>query len=135
MELKNALVAGASGIIGRSLVEHLSALEDWKVIGLSRREPDFKSNAEFIAVDLLDHADCEQKLGGLSGITHIFYAGYVPAANPTEEVAPNKAMLVNVVEAVESASPSLQHVTLVTGGKFYGLHLGPTKTPAKETDP
>lgn len=43
-------------------------------------------------------------------------------------------MLVNVVEAVESASSSLQHVTLVTGGKFYGLHLGPAKTPAKETD-
>lgn len=52
MERKNALVAGASGIIGRSLVEHLSALEDWRVTGLSRRQPDFKSNAEFIAVDL-----------------------------------------------------------------------------------
>ncbi|MDY0882139.1 NAD-dependent epimerase/dehydratase family protein [Dongia soli] len=34
---KVALVAGAQGVIGRNLIEHLKTLEHWDVIGLSRR--------------------------------------------------------------------------------------------------
>jgi nucleoside-diphosphate-sugar epimerase len=44
-------------------------------------------------------------------------------------------MLANTVEVVERSSESLRKVLLVEGAKFYGAHLGPYKTPAKETDP
>ena len=132
---KIALVPGASGIIGRTLIEHLSGLDDWHIVGLSRRKPESNMRAKFIEVDLIERADCEQKLGGLNDITHIFYAAYQPRPTLAKEVAPNKTMLVNVVEVVEAASPGLQHVNLITGGKFYGAHLGPFKTPAKESDP
>ena len=44
-------------------------------------------------------------------------------------------MLTNVVEAVEQLSPSLQHVSLIEGTKWYAPHLGPSKTPYKEDDP
>jgi nucleoside-diphosphate-sugar epimerase len=135
MERKNALIPGASGIIGRTLIEYLSNLDDWNIVGLSRRSPESKTEAKFIEVDLLDRADCEQKLGSLNDITHIFYAAYQPRPTFAEEVEPNKMMLVNVVETVEVASPSLQHVNLITGGKYYGAHLGSFKTPAKESDP
>ncbi|WP_211230292.1 NAD-dependent epimerase/dehydratase family protein [Inquilinus limosus] len=37
MDRKVALVVGAQGVIGRNLVQHLATLEDWNVIGLSRR--------------------------------------------------------------------------------------------------
>lgn len=134
MERKNALVPGASGIIGRTLIEYLSSLDDWNIIGLSRHQPDYDSRAKFIEVNLLDRADCEQKLSGLNDITHIFYAAYQPRPTIAEEVAPNKTMLVNVVEVVETASRDLQHVNLITGGKYYGAHLGAFKTPAKESD-
>ena len=29
----------------------------------------------------------------------------------------------------------VQHVTLCKGGKYYGVHIGSFKTPAKESDP
>jgi len=37
--MKKALVAGALGVTGRTLVNHLTSLGDWEVIGLSRRSP------------------------------------------------------------------------------------------------
>lgn len=34
---KVALVVGAQGVIGRNLVDHLATLDDWEIVGLSRR--------------------------------------------------------------------------------------------------
>jgi len=43
-------------------------------------------------------------------------------------------MLVNVVTAIEKVATGLQHVSLMQGYKVYGAHLGPFKTPARESD-
>jgi len=39
-----------------------------------------------------------------------------------------------VVEAVEPVANGLRHISLMQGYKVYGAHLGPFKTPARETD-
>ena len=44
------------------------------------------------------------------------------------------AMLVNTLEAIEPVATTLQHISLMQGYKVYGGHLGPFKTPARETD-
>lgn len=44
-------------------------------------------------------------------------------------------MLRNLMEVLEPAASGLQHVSLMQGTKAYGAHLGPYKTPARETDP
>ncbi|MGI4823030.1 MAG: SDR family oxidoreductase [Janthinobacterium lividum] len=132
--LKVALVVGAQGIIGRNLVDYLATLTDWEVIGLSRRGGDASGRVRHLAVDLLDPADCRVKLSGLSQITHLFYAAYQDRPTWAELVPPNLAMLVHVVEAVEPVATSLQHISLMQGYKVYGAHLGPFKTPARETD-
>ena len=44
-------------------------------------------------------------------------------------------MLVNSVTAIDRASSGLERVVLVTGNKYYGAHLGPFRTPAREDDP
>lgn len=126
---KTALVAGANGVIGRALVDHLATLEDWDVIGLSRR------GGHHLAVDLLDAEDTRRKLAGLGDVTHVFYAAYQDRPTWAELVPPNLAMLVNVVDAIEPVASGLRHVSLMQGYKVYGAHLGPFKTPARETDP
>lgn len=131
---KVALVVGAQGVIGRNLVDHLATLQDWQVIGLSRRGGEAEGRVRYIAVDLLDRDDTRSKLGDLAGVTHIFYAAFQDRPSWAELVAPNLAMLVNAVEAVETAAPGLRHVSLMQGYKVYGGHLGPFKTPARETD-
>ena len=132
---KVALVVGAQGVIGRNLVEHLHALGDWEVIGLSRRGGEATSRVRHVSVDLLDRDDCAKKLGELTEVTHVFYTAYQDRPTWAELVPPNLAMLVNVVDAIEPVAPRLTHISLMQGYKVYGAHLGPFKTPARESDP
>ena len=132
---RKALVVGAQGVIGRNLVAHLEQQEGWEIVGVSRRPGRTAGAVSHIAVDLLDPADVEASLGRLTDVTHVFYAAYQDRPSWGELVEPNLAMLVNVVSVVERASPRLQHVSLMQGYKVYGAHLGPFKTPARETDP
>lgn len=132
--MKHALVVGGLGVAGAGIVHALSDKPDWKVTILSRRKPEGAS-VPCVSVDLLDKADAEAKLSDLSDVSHVFYTAYQERPTFAEEVAPNLAMLVNVVEAVERASTVLEHVSLMQGTKAYGTHLGPYPTPARESDP
>src|SRR6516164_8100047 len=69
------------------------------------------------------------------GVTHVFFSAYTERPTWAEMVAPNQTMLVNLMDAIETASPDLAHINLMHGTKWYGNHLGPFKTPAKEDDP
>ena len=138
-EHKQAVVVGALGVIGRYIVERLLSQDGWSVIGLSRRTADAAPRYRHIAVDLLDGKDVAAKLAGLSEATHVFYAAFQgapgAAAGYASNIAPNRDMLVNAVTAIDRASPALARVVLVTGTKYYGSHLGPFRTPAREGDP
>lgn len=131
---KVALVVGAQGVIGRNLVDYLLAEGSWDIIGLARRGGETGQRIRYIQVDLLNPDDCRRKLGGLHEVTHIFYTAYQDRPGWAELVPPNLAMLVNVVEAVEPVAAGLRHISLMQGYKVYGAHLGPFKTPARETD-
>src|SRR5450830_759806 len=131
---KVALVVGAQGVIGSKLIDHLRDLPDWNIIGLSRRDGASDERVQHIAVDLLDQDDARAKLAGLKQVTHIFHAAYQHRPSWAELVAHNLAMLVNTLESVEAVADNLQHVSLMQGYKVYGGHLGPFKTPARESD-
>lgn len=130
---KVALVAGASGIVGRQLVKTLLRNE-WEVIGLSHHAVSHPESIPMVNVNLLDAQHSAQMLQPLGGITHIFYSAWVNAASWTEMVEPNVSMLRNLVSNVEKSAP-LRTVSLMQGYKVYGAHLGPFKTPARESDP
>ncbi|MEO1193701.1 MAG: SDR family oxidoreductase [Pseudomonadota bacterium] len=134
--MKTALIAGATGVVGRNLMAELLTLPDWQVIALSRRKPDLEGDYRHLAVDLSDPADSRAKLGDLSDVTHAFFAAYVevPGGWPAL-VAPNLALFRNFLDGLQPAAKDLQHVNLMEGTKWYGSHLGPFKTPAKEDDP
>lgn len=134
MERKTALVVGARGVIGGNLIAHLETL-DWDIIGLSRRGGEDHGPVRHRAVDLLDRDATARGLRHLTNVTHVFYAAYQDRPSWTELVAPNLAMLTNVVDAVEPVAPHLEHISLMQGYKVYGAHLGPFATPAKESDP
>lgn len=136
MNSKNiVLIAGVHGISGRAAAIEWTKVPDTKVYGLSRRQAELPEGVEGITVDLLDREDVQRKLGGLNGVTHIVFSAYIEKAGAAERSAVNVAILRNLVEVVESASPALQHVAFYQGGKAYGSDLGPFKTPAREDDP
>ncbi|WP_419701000.1 SDR family oxidoreductase [Mucilaginibacter sp. NFX135] len=132
--VKTALIVGANGVIGTNLINHLLLLGGWNIIGLSRRGGTSTANVTYIPVNLLDKEDTVKQLNSLSAVTHIFYAAYQDKPTWAELVEPNLTMLINVVDAIEPIALNLQHISLMQGYKVYGAHLGPFKTPAKESD-
>lgn len=135
MTRKKALIAGATGVVGRNLLKHLLAIGGWDIVALSRRQPDLPGEYQHIAVDLLDAADCRAKLAQQADVTHIFFGAYVERPDLSDWVDSNLAMLRNLVETMEPLARELEHIHVMHGTKWYGNHLGPFKTPAKEDDP
>jgi nucleoside-diphosphate-sugar epimerase len=134
--MKNkALVVGALGVVGRGLLNYLTRLDEWDTVALSRRPVDDEFNVPSVSIDLLDIDECRGKLPALTDVTHIFYVAYAPRPTHAEEVEPNLRMLQNLMDGLDRAAPTLKHVSLMQGTKAYGAHLGPYKTPARETDP
>jgi len=130
-----ALVSGGLGVIGRQLVNHLASLENWEVIGLSRRSPDTQNSPRYISVYLLDPSDIKSNSRDFSDVTHIFHAAYQEMPTARELIDVNLGMLRNLVEVVQEVSPNLERVVLYQGAKYYGAHLGSFPTPAREADP
>src|ERR1035441_4871066 len=132
---RTVLVAGAQGVIGRAAAQYFSKDAGTTVFGISRRPIDGLENVRQISADLLNPEDTCRKLGGLKDVTHVVFGAYAEKDTPTERSAVNVALLRNLMDAVETSSPNLRHVTIYQGGKAYGADLGPFKTPAREDDP
>ncbi len=132
--MSTAFVAGATGAVGTALITHLASLPDWHVLGVARRSPRRPvEGVSYVHCDLTDRSSCAEALAGHPLVTHIFYCARVTHADqPIESISENLSLLENAVEAVSQISPDLHHVHVVQGGKYYGVHLGPFPTPARE---
>ncbi len=137
MMRNRVLVAGATGLVGKAVAEHLLAKGEADVIAVSRRDPHLPG-ALHVEADLTDATVCQNLLSGLDSITHIIFAALFEKPNliagwrDPEQMAVNRAMLQNLLDAVEPSSPGLRHVSLLQGTKAYGVHVEPIRVPAKE---
>jgi nucleoside-diphosphate-sugar epimerase len=129
------LVVGATGVIGRHFLELAEDLPGWRLVGAQRRPPPAHGPTTYCAVDLLDAGAAVQALAAHSDITEIVYAGYVHGTGWQSETEANLTLMRNAVTAVEAAGAPLRRVILLQGMKYYGSHLGPFRTPARESDP
>ncbi|MFO1281788.1 MAG: SDR family oxidoreductase [Burkholderiales bacterium] len=134
---RTALIAGATGTCAKRLLEVLLA-DRWSVVGLARRPPPDAAAGpvRWVRADLLDAADTRRALADASGVTHVFYTARAKHGEGGDEsVADNAAMFAHLLDAIVPVARGLEHVHLVQGGKYYGLHRGPYPTPAEEDDP
>src|SRR4051794_8441196 len=132
---RTAVVVGSTGIVGRAIAAKLSELGGWRVVGVTRSGGSVPGVDEAIAVDLRDPDEARRRLVPAAGASHLFFAAYLPQASWAAEVGPNLALLVNAVEGLEAVDAPLEHVTLISGANYYGVHLGPSAAPATETEP
>lgn len=133
---KIALIAGAGGAASKRLIETLLADPGWSVLALARTPRRSAGRLTCIAADLFDREACAYALAPHRGVTHLFYTARAKHGETgVESVGDNVAMLRNVLDAAETAASGLEHVHLVQGTKYYGMHLGPFRTPAREDDP
>jgi nucleoside-diphosphate-sugar epimerase len=127
------LVAGSQGVIGRNVYAYLQSRPDWHVRGVARRLPIL--DGDELAFDLLDVDAARRGLAVAADTTHLVFAAYQERPDPVESTNVNLALLRNTLDTLEALGAPLEHVILYQGGKAYGAHLGPYKTPAKESDP
>ncbi|KAB8208680.1 hypothetical protein BDV34DRAFT_210730 [Aspergillus parasiticus] len=140
---KVAFVAGANGISGFAIIEHLvrQPKAEWsKIIVTSRRPlayfwPD--PRVEFVAVDFLEPVEkIVAKLRNICApVTHTYFTSYVHHDDFRVLKEKNVPLFKNFMDAVDEVCPNLERVCLQTGGKYYGVHLGPVKFPLSENMP
>ncbi|PKX88822.1 SDR family oxidoreductase [Aspergillus novofumigatus IBT 16806] len=129
---KLAFVTGANGISGFAITEHLvrQPREEWsKIIVTSRRplpNPWIDPRVEFVALDFL--APLEKIIAKMKDIcapvTHAFFTSYVHNDDFRVLREKNVPLFHNFLDALDT-----------TGGKYYGVHLGPVKVPLEEDFP
>jgi nucleoside-diphosphate-sugar epimerase len=132
-----AFVAGATGAAATRLVEELLR-QNWRIIAVSRNAPknNVDGNLAYLPADLLDDDGLKLAISPYREITHLFFTARASHEETgVEPVAENVAMLRNSLDAVEATSSLVEHVHLVQGTKWYGMHIGNFKTPARENDP
>ncbi|PYI08052.1 hypothetical protein BO78DRAFT_442279 [Aspergillus sclerotiicarbonarius CBS 121057] len=145
----HAIVFGCSGINGWALVNQL--LSDYpapgtfsKVTAVANRAftPDeaqwpTDDRLQIVSgVDLLVGDDAvlgktlAEKIPSVETISHVYYAAYRASDVPADECRLNKEMLRAAVQTLETLSPKLSFVTLITGTKAgnprpyaYGVYL------------
>ncbi|KAK4937745.1 hypothetical protein LTR10_021690 [Elasticomyces elasticus] len=141
---KVAFVAGCNGVTGNAIVEHLirQPKEEWSHIIISSRSPlkNFwqDSRVDFVALDFLEPVEAlVAKMAPMCGsVTHAYFTSYVHTDDFTKLRDYNVPLFKNFLTALDTvAGSSLQRVCLQTGGKHYGVHLGPVPNPCRETDP
>lgn len=128
MYQKRALVAGATGIVGLNVAEHLRDLGGWEITGLSRRPPVGASYMQTHAVDLLDREAALKTLATLRP-THVYFCTWTLGKNEDDNIRLNGGMLRTLLDGVAAAG-TVEHVAVVTGTKHY---LGPFEDYGKVT--
>ncbi|KAN0095648.1 hypothetical protein V8E51_016359 [Hyaloscypha variabilis] len=141
-----AIVTGANGISGSEIVDVLaSSPERWETIyALSRKPPVNKNpHVKTIAADFLSSPEELAALFKKEGIKadYIFFASYLQP--PTPEGAGvwsnaddletvNVTLLSNFLSALTISQIIPKRFLLQTGGKHYGIHVGPATVPQTE---
>lgn len=130
----HALVVGATGVIGGAIAKQLVASGEWDITCAARDAVQTLEGVRNVTVDLLDPESTARARRDIAGVTHLFFAAYIPRPTRVDEIESNLQLLKSAVNLAESGG-TLERVVLMTGGKYYGVQWGAIKTPARETDP
>ncbi len=99
-----AVIAGATGLIGSNLAEHLLS-KGWEVHGVARKPQGGVPGVRPVAADMLDPEALRAALSGIDP-THVFFTTWVHRATEEENIAANGALVRNLLAALKpSAQP------------------------------
>ncbi|KAJ5577504.1 uncharacterized protein N7459_006468 [Penicillium hispanicum] len=150
---KHAIVYGASGLIGWALVDQLlhrypqagtftkvTAVTNRPLdVSQSRWPPQDSNRPELQLVSGIDlrrgdgtalAESLKQVVKNIGNVTHIYYLVFTAVKDELEEVAVNRRMFQNVIDAHGQISPNLQFVVFPGGTRGYGIYApGGTFTP------
>src|SRR5579875_927607 len=95
-EKRIALIAGATGIVGRNLAERLAGEGTWQVLGLARRPADMPGVTS-VAGDLTMVESLRAALRDVRP-THVFFTSWLRQETEAENIRVNAGMVRNLLE-------------------------------------
>ncbi len=129
-----ALVTGASGFVGRHLIDLLQSETKWSLIGVQGHPGPREPGVKQLVCDLLD-ADLTSRVierHRPDVIFHLAAQAYVPkaVANPAETLVNNAVSQVNLLESCRAAGID-PVVVVVSSAEVYGA-VSPNEIPISE---
>ncbi|KAI4733384.1 NAD dependent epimerase/dehydratase family protein [Aureobasidium sp. EXF-12298] len=137
--MPNAIVTGATGILGREIVFELGKdTKTWSTVyALSRsKKEDYPSNIKHTHLDLQgDPKEMAKELEHIEA-EYVFFTAYLAQDDEDDATKVNGDMLQNFIAALKltGAAKKIKRFILTTGGKQYGVHFGRPKNPMSESD-
>ncbi|KAF2427657.1 NAD(P)-binding protein [Tothia fuscella] len=137
--MPEAIVTGATGMLGRQIVFELAKDPKWtKIHALSRSQKDeYPKNVVHNYIDLTSSlGEMTKEVKDIKG-EYLFFAAYLQKDTEQENWDVNGKMLETFLSALErnGTAADLKRIILVTGAKQYGVHIGAPKNPMQESDP
>ncbi|KAJ8122916.1 hypothetical protein ONZ43_g1009 [Nemania bipapillata] len=157
-KLRHAIVFGASGLIGWAVVDQLLRLYPEagtfsKITAVTNRKVKISEShwleprTDRLSLQLISDIDLRRGDGAtlaeslrravadIHTVTQVFYLAFTSVPDSVEEVATNRHMLQNVIDAHNLLSPNLQFVAFPGGTRGYGIYsLGGVFTPPLTED-
>ncbi|KAH0339896.1 NAD dependent epimerase/dehydratase family protein, partial [Aureobasidium melanogenum] len=137
--MPNAIVTGATGILGREIVFELGKdTKTWPTVyALSRsKKEDYPSNVKHTHLDLQGNPEDMAKELGHVDAEYVFFTAYLAQDDEDDATKVNGDMLQNFISALKltGAAKKIKRFILTTGCKQYGVHFGAPKNPMQESD-
>ena len=139
-----AFITGGNGITGSAILDYLcshTARDKWSQFIVTSRSP-FECNVKddrivFVPLDFTNSSTVlKDHMSPLCAkVTHAYFSSYIHHDDFNELARLNNSLFENFLDALVQVAPSLENVTLQTGGKYYNLHLQPVPYPTHEDQP
>jgi nucleoside-diphosphate-sugar epimerase len=128
---QSLLIVGGQGITGQAILDVAITHPRWDVTTASRRQSTPSAGGvRHVALDLLDESTVGSSLQEVGEIKALAYCAYIPGSDEQNVLA-----LSNLLHGLETRQSLPERLVVLGGGKSYGGHLGPNRTPARESDP
>jgi GDP-4-dehydro-6-deoxy-D-mannose reductase len=137
--MKKVLVTGATGFAGKYLIDHLTSLSDYSIIGTYvTSRPDEKERLKFVRLDL-NSADDVNHCIATEVPDYIYHLAALtsPAEsleNPARTITNNITAQVNILEAVKNSSKPDARILIVSSADVYGK-VSQDNVPIDENTP
>lgn len=120
--MTTALITGATGFVGRHLIDELERETDWQLVGLSRRASTLGARTRVLACDLRDDALVRRTVEHVAPdiVFHLASQSYVPKAiaAPADTLVNNLVGQLNVLEAVRVAGIDAGIVSICSAEEY-----------------
>lgn len=134
--MKKILITGATGFVGKYLVDYIAKNSQDKVYGTYISDsPDKRDQIEFVKIDLNNEQDVQNMVGEIKP-DYVYHLAALSSASdsfkhPKETIINNVSVQVNLLEAIKKHELKETKILIISSAEIYGM-VDPKDLPINE---